>query len=259
MDGLARTLRLVVGLVMIGAGSSLAAPTCLQVAAWWQSSNASGGSAAGLAPSSPPVAAPFAPGAADGGTAAPLAAAPPNRAVDPSVQPVVPRSDYVPPPPPSPLPAVATGFTTPQPALASHYRTTLAVPPPPLLDGQRPPPLAVGWAARSGGPAATPRQPATVPTVETYRVRDGDDLTSIAVRFYGTPAAAGLIWEANSGVLPDPGLLPIGVELRLPHSDGTALGGSSARRRTIDPQITQPPQPQPETASAATGWLQPGR
>ena len=49
-------------------------------------------------------------------------------------------------------------------------------------------------------------------------VRDGDDLTSIALRVYGHPGAAAAIWAANRDRLPDPSLLPIGLELRMPPS-----------------------------------------
>jgi nucleoid-associated protein YgaU len=259
VDGLARTLRLVVGLGMIGAGSALAAPTGLQVAAWWQSSAEPGNSGTGSSALAPPPVAPSAPAAGSGEAPLQPAPVPPGRAVDRPAQEIAPRVDSMPPPPPPPLPAVAAGFTTPGPALASHYRTTLAVPPPPLLDGQRPPPLAVGWAARSGSPAAVPRQPPPVPPVGGYRVRDGDDLTSIAVRFYGTPAVAGAIWEANRDVLPDPGLLPIGVELRLPDPDACAIGRASDRRRIIDPQAIQPAPAEPGMAPAADGWLQSSR
>ncbi len=250
MSGLARTLRLMAGLGMIAAGSSLAAPACLQVAEWWQASTAQGSRAVGEPGGSPPAPDWSMPATTDctGWTA------------DPTPPAAVPRVDYVPPPPPGPLPPVEAGLVAPSPPLASNYRTTLAAPPPPLLDGQRPPPLAVGWAARGSGPAVTVRQPPAVPSTGRYRVRDGDDLTSIALRFYGTSAVARAIWEANRERLPDPGLLPIGLELRLPPpTDLDHLAGNPAadRRRSIDPVSTRTPVPQPPDGLAPGSWLQP--
>ncbi len=269
MNGFARSVRLVVGLGMIAAGSSLAAPACLQVAAWWQATNAPARDAAGGQPGAPPAAeVPSAPWAAAGpaatsaaGSAAGRAgsAAPPTPVwpADPGPASAALRGDYLPPPPPERLPAVAAGFSTPRPDLAPLYRTTLAVPPPPLLDGQRPPPLAVGWASRAAEQQAAVRESPAVPPPGRYRVRDGDDLTSIATRFYGTPAVAREIWEVNRDLLPDPGLLPIGLELRLP-APGTLAHGARDRQRLIDPQAGQSVRPEPTFTAAPGGWLQAG-
>jgi phage tail protein X len=87
-------------------------------------------------------------------------------------------------------------------------------------------------------------------------VRDGDDLTAIAIRFYGTPAAAAAIWQANRGTLRDPGLLPIGVELLLPQPDAIGLGPSSGQRRSIEPPLGQPAVAQPVSPANATSWLE---
>jgi nucleoid-associated protein YgaU len=271
VNGFARSVRLVVGLGMIAAGSSLAAPACLQVTAWWQAADAPARDAAGWQAGSPPVAeVPPAPWAAAGpaatsaagsaaGPVAGSAALPtPVWPADPGPASAALRGDYLPPPPPERLPAVAAGFSAPRPDLAPLYRTTLAVPPPPLLDGQRPPPLAVGWASRAAQQQAAVRQSPVVPPPGRYRVRDGDDLTSIATRFYGTPAVAREIWEANRDLLPDPGLLPIGLELRLP-APGTLVHGAPAdRQRLIDPQAGQSVRPEPTVTAAPGGWLQAG-
>ncbi len=56
----------------------------------------------------------------------------------------------------------------------------------------------------------------TVPQVSSYVVRDGDDLTTIASRFYGHPSAARLVFDANRDRLPAADMLPIGVTLVLP-------------------------------------------
>lgn len=150
-----------------------------------------------------------------------------------SAEPV--RQDYVPPPAPTPLPPPAGEFGLSAPQVDHAYRSTLDVPPPPLLDAHRPPPAAVAW--NSGvGPAAAAPQPALASALvpATYRVQDGDDLTGIAARFYGHPAAATAIWEANRDVIADPNLLPIHAELRLPPHWST-LDVGAAGRRSIEP------------------------
>jgi len=49
-----------------------------------------------------------------------------------------------------------------------------------------------------------------------HRVNDGDTLAGLARRYYGDPTLGHLIYEANRGLLSDPRLLPIGVELVIP-------------------------------------------
>ena len=121
------------------------------------------------------------------------------------------------------LPPVPAVLGAEGPGMNGMYRSTLDVPPPPLLDAQAAPPPATAWTAPA---VASPLPPATpvgdlVPA--TYVVRDGDDLTGISSRFYGHAGAATAVWEANRDVIPDPNLLPIGAELRLPPS--WAVGG----------------------------------
>jgi len=123
-------------------------------------------------------------------------------------------------PPPAPLPPSGLDFSPPSPALDGTYRSTVEIPPPPLLDVQSPPPLAAGWAVhdvpRPAAASIPPIQPTAVPA--SYIVRDGDDLTGIALHVYGHAGAATAIWEANRDRLSDPHLLPIGLALRLPPS-----------------------------------------
>lgn len=125
--------------------------------------------------------------------------------------------DYRPPPPPPALGSAAQEFSLPQPGMPDLYRAAHGAPPPPLLDGARPEP---GRTTEVGGSSAGPPSPWPTPALDiprsTYRVRDGDDLVGIAARLYGHPAAAHAVWEANRDRLADPGLLPIGLELRLP-------------------------------------------
>jgi nucleoid-associated protein YgaU len=122
------------------------------------------------------------------------------------------------PPPPAPLPVSGLDLSPSAPPLDSTYRSTVDIPPPPLLDGHAPPPLSAGWAVhdvvRQPAPASQPFQQEA--TATEYVVRDGDDLTGIALRVYGHAGAASALWSANRDRLTDPQLLPIGLPLQLP-------------------------------------------
>jgi len=148
---------------------------------------------------------------------------------------------YAPPPPPAPLPPVAADMSRSTPRVATAYRSTLDVPPPPLLDADAPPPLAVAWsandAARSGRALAAVSASPAAAASSTYVVRDGDDLTGIATRIYGNPGAADVIWSVNRDRLADPSLLPIGMELRIPPawSLPTARSAAAAGAPLIEP------------------------
>ena len=121
------------------------------------------------------------------------------------------RSVYSPPVPPPAFAAPAPAAAVPE--VEPHYRSMLDVPPPALLDAQRPPPVTVSWSAQ---PRPAPRSLPDALVPASVVVRDGDDLESMATRYYGHPAAAAAIWGANREHVPDPRLLPIGLELRLP-------------------------------------------
>lgn len=167
---------------------------------------------------------------------------------------------FMPPAPPQPLPRVPLELMGSGPEFTGTYRSTLDLPPPPLLDGPEPPPAQVAWTTQ---PATAPRQSdvQTIPAAlvpPTYIVRDGDDLTSIATRFYGHPAAAGAIWTANRRVLSDPEVLPIGGELTLPPPWTIALvrPGSGTGPTPIEPRPASAAAPRtPATAAPATGIL----
>lgn len=239
MDRLARMIRLVTGLGMVAAGTSLTAPAALEMHRWWQAhSSAASLPSAGfvtLQEGSQPSAslagtAGADPTALDSRSLPSRAVAGEPTAADPALL----NHDYVLPPPPVPLPPVASPPTQAGAALATAYRSTLEVPPPPLLDGQQPPPLAPGWSGRQPEAGQRPAGPALQSMV--YVIRDGDDLTGIASRFYGHPAAAAAIWEANRGLVPDPGILPIGATILLPHPDAVAgLAPPGPRVPTIEP------------------------
>lgn len=132
-----------------------------------------------------------------------------------------------------PLPPLPEAFSRRPPAIDVTYRSTVEMPPPPLLDSQAPPPLSVGRPPADARPwEVGPREPAGTP--HHYAVRDGDDLTAIAVRFYGNPAAAEAIWSANRDRLPDPKILPIGLVIQLPPRGSAGLP-SGQRDRVIEP------------------------
>ena len=71
---------------------------------------------------------------------------------------------YQPPTPPPPLPPGPHATARPTPPLDPMYRSTLAMPPPPLLDAHGPPPLAPGWTAR-GPQQSIQARPSHVPSV----------------------------------------------------------------------------------------------
>lgn len=240
MSGIAGTVRFFFGLALVVGGGTLAAPLAQRILqAVTAEQRAAGGERVVPAPvSTPPHAAcPDAaviagdPTLVPGSTPAEVAAGDPGGVFGiplpgdaASAAPL--QVGYQPPPPPAPLPPLPAEFAAGGPGIAHAYRSTLAIPPPPLLDTSRPPPLAVSWSANDRPqPAANAPQvtPAAVPA--TYRVRDGDDLAGIATRFYGHPGAAAAVWAANRDLVADPGLLPIGAELKLPPPWAIRVGG----------------------------------
>ena len=147
-----------------------------------------------------------------------------------------------PPPPPVPLPASGLDLSPASPLLDGTYRSTVDIPPPPLLDVHAPPPLSAGWSVHdvarpvAPGPAL---QPAAMPA--DYVVRDGDDLTGIALKVYGHAGAATAIWTANRDRLTDPQVLPIGLALRLPPSwmlPAAHAAAAGAAGAAIEPTFT---------------------
>ena len=50
----------------------------------------------------------------------------------------------------------------------------------------------------------------------THTIMDGDTLASLAQRYLGDAGRAGEIYEANREVLPEPDILPIGRQIRIP-------------------------------------------
>ena len=244
MGSLLRSLRLLLGGGMVAAGSALAAPAALEAAAWWQAWQAAQAGGVEQEPA-------WMRGEVQGGMppawqqpTGPSSAAASSRAV------LAPIGHVPPPLPPEPLPAVPQALASATPGMPFHYRSTVETPPPPLLDGQVAPPLAVGWTTRQ--PPFRPVAAVGPEPARIYIVRDGDDLTTIASHFYGHPAAAMAIWQANRGLLRDPGVLPIGAAIVLP-PPAVAMGGAdgAALEPALAPQRPTSPSPPPQAAS----WL----
>jgi len=250
VTSLVSMVRFVVGLALVMTGVSVAAPFLLDLAAAWQQPLTDAGPV-GLAPAfasvdRPPQAAlGFSPAASQMPSASspPLAGAMSPADFAESAADSQPPSvamldrDFRPPPPPAPMPDPGPAMGQSTPTLPAAYRSTVDVPPPPLLDADTPPPLAVGWSANDVANQAR-RTPAPTQAVgATYVVRDGDDLTGIATRLFGHPAAASAIWSLNRDRLANPDLLPIGMTLRMPPA-GTSFAGMATgdgRGNPIEP------------------------
>ncbi len=268
MSKLVQTIRFVVGVAMVAGGVALAAPVISALlGVHWQSQHGQDKSSAAESSVSPMHSSVGASGAhtipdarqasssgthgvgpSDRVADSPLSSAVAAATVAPVLQRFAPPA-YQPPAPPAALPAIPAELLISAPGLDVTYRSTLDIPPPPLLDVQVPQPLAMSWSAHDA-PRSLPATTATpliamhpasavsaasaasaasagvgsvaVPALAVMpvavTVRDGDDLTSIALRVYGHPGAAAAIWAANRDRLPDPSLLPIGLELRMPPS-----------------------------------------
>lgn len=218
-----QVVRFTGGMAMVAGGAMLVAPVVSDVA-----SRVSGRAATAAAAAT--AVATDAAGPSMHAIPDPLAAAAVDVAVpgDPGSAPFVPAAEpYRPPTPPAPLPMSFPGVAPAGTGLDTTYRSTVRVPPPPLLDAHGPPPVAPGWTTREPARPVPAPSRGHVPT--TYVVQDGDDLTALAIRFYGHPGAAAAILAANGDVLGRPDMLPIGASIRLPPpwtvSSAAASGG----------------------------------
>lgn len=59
------------------------------------------------------------------------------------------------------------------------------------------------------------REKPTVPTQKTYVTKDGDDLWSIAQRFYEDGSKYTVIWNKNKSKITNPRIIPVGLKLVL--------------------------------------------
>lgn len=247
MDSLARSVRFLVGALMVAAGVALAVPAGQLVATAWASAQPAVAAPSGVAPPVPQAVA--TPSQAPAGQwLVPEDSLPP---------PVTPRADYAPPPPPDRLPPAPAAVVAGTPALNGTYRSTLQVPPPPLLDSQAMPPSAAAWTTAQAAQGGAAPSAAPMALASTYVIRDGDDLASIAARFYGHPGAAGSLWEANRDRISSPELLPIGAEIRLP-PPWTVQGTPSAAQtagRAIEPPPTAVTPRHLDAMPVSSPWL----
>ncbi len=113
---------------------------------------------------------------------------------------------------PERMPAHSLGNAPP--GMYGAYRTTVEMPPPPLLDGSRAVASHRLQLAKNKNIGPHREIPDSIP--ERYRVQDGDDLTGIATRLYGHPQAASALWQVNADRLSSPEVLPIGFEMIVP-------------------------------------------
>jgi len=250
MSKLEQTIRFVIGTALVAAGVTAAAPYVSQVVAAHVRARQEAAEPAGPIAGDPFVTTQVPPhGQASSAFAAHAIPDPlpggfaPHASgfAEPYPQPAVesfpvypaPSHDFRPPPPPAPMPQVGADFSRSVPGLEVAYRSTVDVPPPPLLDAASPSPLAVAWTANAG-PAAAGARPPLAASPERYVVRDGDDLTSISLKVYGHPGGASTIWSVNRDRLADPGLLPIGMELKIPPS-WSVPAAQGARSNVIEP------------------------
>ncbi len=172
---------------------------------------------------------------------------------------------------PERMPARSLGNAPP--GMYGAYRTTVEMPPPPLLDGSHA--AASHRLHLAGNENVGPHReiPDSIP--DRYRVQDGDDLTGIATRLYGHPQAASALWQVNADRLSSPEVLPIGFEMIVPPAwrvfgkgsvyDGTRriepsdmTGTKSTPNATVHSTSTQSRVPsQRENSSEGAGgpWL----
>ena len=172
MAGIARSIRLLVGVAMVAGGATLAAPMVTAIVSFAMAQWGGHGAApqpavpptTGPMPAvstpmaQPPAQSPAPPPTLTVGMADPPPAAPPVVADAGTPPPALDR-DYRPPSPPTPLPGLPAEFLVPGPQVGNAYRSTLEVPPPPLLDSQQPPPLAVMAQPLTGGIGADGKRP----------------------------------------------------------------------------------------------------
>ena len=151
---------------------------------------------------------------------------------------------------PERMPRRAIGNAPPD--MYGAYRTTVEMPPPPLLDG--PHATAVHHSQLNRKKNVGPRRQIPDAIPERYRVQDGDDLTGIATRLYGHPQAASALWQVNANRLSNPEVLPIGFEMIVPPA-WRVFGNESAFEdsRQIEPSNTTGAKVPVQTTSMPNG------
>jgi nucleoid-associated protein YgaU len=206
MSNVLQVIRFALGLTMVAAGGLLAAPF---VSAVMDSARESAGSQSQIGPPRQTAALQSAGVFAVPGTSGHALSGHTNKPLHREL-PQPPEAMSM--SPPKLLPPVQQAG--PPPGLHSAYRSTVQMPPPPLLDPAAPSPARLNHGLKPL-PTAVSR-PDDVPVPDVYRVQDGDDLTAIATRLYGHPRGASVLWQANADRLESPDLLPIGMPLKVP-------------------------------------------
>ena len=162
--------------------------------------------------------------------------------------------------PPADMPARPKVYSNAAPNLDASYRSTLALPPPPLLDANGPPPLAPGWTVRPSMQASYESDMQVHSVPHMYVVRDGDDLTSISIQIYGHPHAASAILAANRDRIQQPDILEIGLSLRIPPPWTIQAASPSGALSLIEPSPGMKRRPvetiQKESNKNPSPWLE---
>lgn len=143
-----------------------------------------------------------------------------------------------------------------RPAESAHRTVPVAIGPEqpsrvtylmPIDHGQPPPAMAkecpvfdLGNHAVAGGGigtgASTPSRPSEPTQPTAHRIADGDSLESLAERYLGAAGRAEELLEANRELLPNPTVLPIGLELRIPpRRPADSLPGNLMPKRALSP------------------------
>jgi hypothetical protein len=121
--------------------------------------------------------------------------------------------------------------TPPRPATVVMPSVQHEPPPAPAPEYPEPRrPAAPGWGVSMH--MMLPQTSANDEAARTHVVVDGDTLSALAERYLGSTARAQEIYQLNRSVLPDPKLLPIGVELKLPLRDGRPASAAAPTANT---------------------------
>ena len=144
------------------------------------------------------------------------------------------------------LPAATAAITQPElaqapPAYHRSYRPvgTLLAP----IDGV---PVESEDDGESELPNATPAEHFMYGGATRHTVADGDTLSQLAVRYYGSAEAYWRIYEANRDVLTSPDLLPIGAVLEIPSRNGSPVASTSSASTSPASEAPLPMVPVPE-------------
>ncbi len=89
---------------------------------------------------------------------------------------------------------------------------------------------------------------AAIPAIRRHTVRPGEDFSSIAKAYYGSPRLARALWWVNRRVVAWPGALVAGTRIVIPpieQLEGRSSGSRASRAATFDPQVQPASQKRP--------------